>query len=114
MTKSEISKEVQAQVEFKMNEFLTVVKNRLAFKHQQAFDMTQKSQYVWQAFEEVSEILKKEMCLPTPYDNMSQQKKWEAKEKAVKEISKTLDPHDRRYDNKIKAIVSAIEAAQNW
>lgn len=114
MTEQEIEKEVQARVEFKMNEFLTAVKNRVGFKYQQAFDMTQKSQYEWQAFKELSEMLNKEIRIPTPYDDMAKRKKWEAKEKAVEKIVKTLDLRGRDYDSKIRTIVSAVEIAQDW
>lgn len=114
MTELEIQKEIQAQVEFKMNEFLTGLKNRLGFKYQQAFDMTQKSQYIWQAFEEVSGMMKKEISLSTPYDNMSLRRKWEQKEKAVDKIVKKFKLQGRDYDVNIRTIVNAVEIAQDW
>ena len=114
MTEQEIESEVQARVEFKMNEFLTCVKNRVGFKYQQAFDMSQKSQYAWQAFEELSEMLKKEIKMHTPCDEMSKRRKWEAKEKSVDKIVNTLDLRGRDYDGKIRTIVSAVEIAQDW
>lgn len=113
-TTQEFDMEVHLQVEFKMNEFLTGVKNRLARKHGQAFDMTRQSHDVWKAFEEVSEAIKKEIDMPLPYDNMTKQKKWEAKEMAVAQIVKTLDLQGRDYDRKIKSIVSIVETAQNY
>lgn len=114
MTELEINKEIQAKVEFKMNEFLTGVKNRLAFKHRQAFDMTRESEGVWLAFQEVSDMINKEINMPTPYDNMSEQNKKEAKNKAVDKIMKTLDLRGREYDSKIRTVVAAIEMAQDW
>ena len=97
-----------------MNEFLTGVKNRLAFKHRQAFDMTRESEAVWLAFQEVSEMINKEINMPTPYDNMSEQSRKEAKNKAVDKIMKSLDLRGREYDSKIRTVVAAIEMAQDW
>jgi len=114
MSELEIEKEIQAKVEFKMNEFLTAVKNRLSFKYIQAFDMTIQSQYEWKAFEEVSEMIKKEIYMPTPYDNMVEIKKNKKRDIAVDKIVKILDIRDREYREKIRSIVSAIELAQDW
>jgi len=115
MSEQEIEREIQERVQFKLNELLTGLKNRVAFKYGQAFDMTLKSQYIWQAFEEVNEMFKKEAILPVPYDDMGRRKKWEAKEKAVENIMKTLDfKGQHEYENKIKIIVSEIEKAQNY
>ncbi len=98
-----------------LNDFLTAVKNKVGFKHMQAFDMTRESQYAWQAFDEISKMLKKEIEMPTPYNDMDKQKKWEAKEKAVKNIMKYLDFKLRHeYDQKVKVIVREIEMAQNY
>jgi len=115
MSEQEIEKEVQARVEFKMNELLTGVKNRVGFKYKQAFDMTQKSQYIWQAWEELEGMVKKEVAMATPYSDMDKRKKWEAKEKAVDNITKSLDLRGRQdYQHKVKVIVSEIENAQNY
>ena len=115
MTELEIEKEIQARVEFKMREFLTAVKNRLGYKYNQAFDMTLKSQEAWKAFEEISEMLNKEIFLPTPYDNMANERKRRAKNIAVNKIVERFDligMYD--YRPKINCIVSAIEEAQDW
>lgn len=115
MTELEIEKEIQARIEFKMNEFLTSVKNTLSFKYRQAFDMSRESEYSWKAFQEVSEILQKEIYLPTPCNKMSQYRKIKAKDAAVEKISKTLDLRGRRdYFDKIKIIVSAVEIGQDY
>jgi hypothetical protein len=115
MTPQEIEKEIQARVEFKLNELLTGVKNRVGFKYKAAFDMTRESEYAWKAFKELEEMLHKEINMPTPRDNMAIQKKWEAKQFAVEKIEKSLDLRGRRdYDDKIRVIVAAIETAQNY
>lgn len=115
MSEKEIQDEVNARVEFKMNEFLLSLKNRVRHKHLQAFDMTQRSQYIWEAFKELSEMVHKETYMGTPHDEMAKERKWVAKEKAVDKICNSLDLRgDRRYTEKIRIIVSAIETAQNW
>jgi hypothetical protein len=110
-----VEKEIQARVEFKMNEFLTALKNTLQFKHGQMWDMTHKSQYSHEAFKEVSEIMKKEIYIPTPSNQMDEEKKREAKNKAVDKIVESIDLRGRsEYNAKINTIVSAIEEAQNY
>lgn len=115
MSELEIEKEIQARVAFKMNELLTGVKNKVRYKYKQAFDMTQNSQYIWQAWEELEEMVKKEVAMATPYNDMDKRKKWEAKEKAVDNITKSLDLRGRHdYPHKVRVIVSEIEKAQNY
>jgi phosphoribosylaminoimidazole carboxylase (NCAIR synthetase) len=115
MKELDLKKEIQAQVEFKMNEFLTALKNRLSFKYQQAFDMTRESNEKWKAFDEISEMMKKEIHLPLPYDNIVEERKRKAKNKAVDKLVESLDLRGiRDYEFKIKSIVSAIELAQEY
>lgn len=110
-----VEKEIQARVEFKMNELLTGVKNRVSYKYGQAFDMTQKSQYIWEAWKELAEMVQKEIAMGTPYNDMDKRAKWEAKEKAVKKIETSLDLRGRHdYLPKVRTIVAAIEEAQNY
>lgn len=114
-TEQEFEKEIQLRVQFKMNEFLTSLKNRVNFKYQQAFDMTKESEQAWKSFKEISEMVKKEINMGVPCDDMAKRKKWEAKEKAVRYISKSLklqDDIDYRY--KIRSVVTAIEIGQDW
>ena len=114
-TEQEFEKEVQLRVEFKMNEFLTALKNRVNFKWQQAFDMTRESEQAWKSFKEISEMMQKEIKMSVPYDDMAKRKKWEAKEKAVDYITETLKLRGSTdYSHKIKSIVNAIETAQDW
>ena len=120
MSEQEIEKEIQARVEFKMNELLTGVKNRVSFKYKQAFDMTQKSQYIWQAWEELEEMVKKEVAMATPYNDMDKRKKWEAKETAINEIRKELENKFRgvlrgqEFEMMIRRLVIHVEKAQNY
>jgi len=118
-TETDIEAEVQARIEFKMNEFLTGIKNAVKYKYGQAFDMTQKSQYIWQAFEEIEQMFKKEIWMPPPYNDMVKRRKWEAKETAVNEIMESIRTTFRGYnsngrDRIVRSIVSAVEKAQNF
>lgn len=117
MTDIDIEKEVQARVEFKLSELLTGVKNRVAIKYRQAFDMTQRSQYAWQAFEELEQMLKKEVMMATPHDDMDKKRKWHAKNKAVTKILDAVRHSMRGYgsdrlDHLTREVVSAVEEAQ--
>lgn len=115
MSEQEIEKEIQARVEFKMNELLTGIKNRVGHKYGQAFDMTRESQYKWEAFKEIAEMVKKETEMATPRNNMDKHKKWEAKEKAVANLAKLFDVNRMRdYPEKMKRIVIEVEKAQNY
>lgn len=111
----DVEKEIQARIEFKLGELLTGVKNRVHFKHMQAFDMTRESGYAWKAFEELSGMLKKEIEMPTPYDNMVGERKRKAKNIAVDNIMDALDFRDKhKYYSKVNIIVKEIEKAQNY
>ena len=110
-----IEQEIQSRVEFKMNEFLTAVKNRVRFKHKQAFDMTQKSQHAWEAFEEISEMIKKEINMPTPYDDMTKFRMNEARNKAIDNIVDRLKINGTMDGRQvISFLVREIENAQNY
>jgi len=114
MSEQDIEKEIQARVEFKMNELLTGIKNRVGFKYKQAFDMTRESQHAWEAFKELEEMFKKEIEMGTPSNNMDIDKKWKAKEVAVKNIMKHFDCQGSEYHDKVRKVVSEIENAQDY
>lgn len=112
---TDIENEVQARIEFKMNEFMMGMKNACTRNwHIAAQSGNQKYQHYWEAFEQMKEMFEKEIRMPPPYDDMYKRKKWEAKEKAVKNIANSLDLKGRRdYDHKIRIVASEIEKAQN-
>lgn len=113
-------KEVNARVEFNMDEFKSVLKNTVAGKYRQAWDMTLKSQYKWEAFEEFEQLFNKEIKMPTPYDDMHSRKKWEVKEAAINSIRKELEiklrgnMRGRDFDMLIRRIVKEVELAQDF
>jgi hypothetical protein len=121
MTEQEIELEIQKRVQFKINEFKTALKNRVAIKwHIAANEMSRENQYIWEAFKEIEEILKKEINMPLPtqteHNTMIRQHKWEAKEKAVKEMNEYWQELQGRNHSilNINRIVSIIEKAQNY
>lgn len=114
MKEQDIEKEIQARVEFKMNELLTGVKNRVGHKYGQAFDMTKESQYALEAFRELEQMVKKEIEMSTPSNHMDRDKKWAAKEIAVKNIMEHFKCVGSEYHSKVGKVVSEIEDAQNY
>ena len=114
MSEQDIEREIQARVEFKMNELLTGVKNRVRFKYGQAFDLTQESENAWKAFEEVASMVKKEINMGTPSNRMDLERKWKAKEIAVTNMMEYFKCQGRDYHNKIRRVVDIIETAQNY
>lgn len=121
-TQTEIEFEIKARVEFKINELLTNLRNRLRHKYGQAFDMTRESdreltafREVEKAFREVVSVARREIDLPLPAISMLEESKRIAKDKSVEEMSKVLDIRkERDYSYKIRKIVSIIEEAQNY
>jgi hypothetical protein len=117
MSESEIENEINARVEFKMNELLTGVKNRVAFKYNQALqDSNIVNACIWRAYSELSEMVKKEVQMGTHSNRMHDDKKRKAKDKAVDKLVETLDLKtiNSRYYSRINTIVSIIEQAQNF
>lgn len=118
MAQEEIELEIQARIEFKYDEFKTALKNSLQFKYGQMWDMTHKSQYIWEGFKEVVQMIDKEVGMSTPSNEMVRLRKWKAKEKAIEDITKVLNSRgeysSREFQSKIKQIVSIVETAQNY
>lgn len=111
-----IEKEIQARVEFKMNELLTAVENTAKANWNIAFqNNSQKHSYYWEAFEQVRKMFVKEMLMATPYDNMAKQKRRKKRDDVINKIMERFckrGEHD--YHHKERLLVSLIEDAQNW
>ncbi len=114
MIPEEIEKEIQSRVDFKMKELLTGIENTAKTNWHIAFHSTSiKHQHYWEAFNQMKDMLIKEMVMGLPYDEMYKRRKWEAKEKAVKTISELLDLRGNSRDqHKLSIIANAIEKAQ--
>ena len=116
MTPQQIEDEIQARIEFKMDEFLTSLKNRLIIKKTIAFNnRTMESYHTWKAFEEVCEVLRKEVRMAPPHDEMAKKRKWEAKEKAVDNIVAKLKLQGTdNWWEKQKIIANEVIKSQEW
>lgn len=109
-------KEVQARVDFKMNELLTAVENTAKANWNISFqNNSPKHAHYWEAFNQLKQMFKKEVDMATPFDEMAEVRRREKRDKAVNKVMARLcKKGDRDYYQKEKVLVSAIEEAQNW
>jgi hypothetical protein len=115
-TEFEIQREVQAQVEFKMNELLTGMKNVAMINWEISFlNNSVKHCHYWEAFEQMTKMLNKEMHMGTPIDNVAALKRREKKNKAVEKIIERLrlrGTKDWQYTERF--LSDTIDEAQIW
>jgi len=109
-------KEIQARVDFKMNELLTAVENTAKANWNIAFQSnSQKHSHYWEAFGQMKQMLIKEMRMGTPYDDMAEQKRRKKRDEAIDKIMELFCKRgERDYHHKERLLVSLIENAQNW
>jgi hypothetical protein len=109
-------KEIQARVDFKMNELLTAVENTAKANWNVAFQSnSQKHSHYWEAFGQMKQMLFKEMQMGTPYDDMAEQKRRKKRDEAIDKIMERFCKRgERDYNDKERLLVSLIENAQNW
>lgn len=117
----EIQDEVDARVNFKMQEILTGVNNRAKYAWIASFNkMNPLASAKWEALEELKEMVKKEIDMPTPYDQMAAENKRQAKDKSVYVITKMIERrlngylHPAELHQWTQIIVREIENAQNF
>lgn len=115
-TETDIEKEVQARVDFKINELLTGLRNQATMEWHIAFQTgNPKHSHYWEAFEQMVKMVEKERAMPTPYTHMALEKKREARDKAVEGIIDSLDLRGKReYHHIVRNVVKNIEQAQNF
>ena len=105
-----IKKEIQEQVNFKLNEILTNIENRININWKIAFEHgDQKHAHYYEAFKELKKIFVKEMEMPIPYDNMFEIAQKQKRDKAVKQLSDIIGIGTRDYHYKTKKIVGIVE-----
>ena len=109
-------KEVQARVDFKMSELLTAVENTAKANWNISFqNNSQKHAHYWEAFGQLKQMLRKEVELGTPFDDMVEQRMRAKRDKAIDNImGRFCKRGEQDYHQKEKALVSAIEDAQLW
>ena len=109
-------KEIQARVDFKINELLIAVENTAKANWNIAFQSnSQKHSHYWEAFGQMKVMLIKEMQMATPYDDMAEQKRRKKRDEAIDKIMERFCKRgERDYHDKERLLVSLIENAQNW
>ena len=112
----DLEKEIQARVDFKMNELLTAVENTAKANWNIAFqNNSQKHSHYCEAFGQMKQMLIKEMQMATPYDDMAEQKRRKKRDEAIDKIMERFCKRgERDYHEKERLLVSLIENAQNW
>jgi hypothetical protein len=86
-----IEKEVEERVRFKMNEFLTSMENRCKIEWNVAATTGHpKHNYYLEAFSQMKGMFQKEIDMPTPYDNMSEIKRRDIRDKAIEKLNNRL------------------------
>lgn len=117
---SEIENELRLRLEFKFNDIKNVLKNTLHIKNNVRWnDISQKTQYQYEAWEEIKKILDKELWMALPNNNLLKHNKWELKEKAVENILNIFNNDENRgrirvTQSMITEIVRIIESAQTF
>lgn len=97
----QIEKEVQARLDFKYQELITGITNRISSHTQVAFRSVlnsdiptgAKGQHYKEAWQEFLDLLKKEFTMGTPFDDMANQNMKVRKNEATAEIMQRLKPH---------------------
>lgn len=109
-------KEIQARIEFKMNELLTAVENTAKANWNVAFQNNSlKHSNYWEAFGQMKQMLIKEMQMATPFDDMAEQKRRKKRDEAIEKIMERFCKRgEPDYHHKENLLVSLIENAQNW
>lgn len=111
-----IEKEIQARVDFKMNELLTAIQNRADTNWAIAFKIgSQKHSYYWEAFEQMKSMFQKELEMSYPYDIMSELNRRKKKHDAVDKIMETFCQRGvGDYYRKERQVAMIIDECQEW
>lgn len=121
-----MEEEIQARVDFKMDELVTVLKNRIKFENSlyfqdnQAFATSVKHLHYKDAFQQLLAMIEKERNMGVPCDNMYDEKRRDARDEAVDKINYAINVRTKGICNAsdrhhlTKTIVSAIESAQDF
>ena len=111
----DIEREVQARVDFKMNELLTGLKNTISANFSAAIKTNNpKYSYYWEAFTQFDEMVKKERDMGTPYNDMAKRELEKKRNNAVTKLSNRLlkrGAYD--YHEKERFIVGVVEDLLN-
>lgn len=115
MTEEKIEKEVQARVDFKINEILKGVENQANLNWQIVFNNgNPKYSNYWEAFSQLKSMIKNEIDLPTPYNEMYEIKYREIRDEYVDILSERfLRRGTPNYIPNLRFVVSTVEKILN-
>jgi hypothetical protein len=115
MTPEEMEKEIQARVEFKMNELLTGLKNVAQTNWGVAFtSMSQKHTHYWEAFDQMVGMFNKELNMPVPIDEMHRANQRSKRDAAItKVMERFCKLGERDYHQKERFLVGVMLDVQN-
>lgn len=107
----DIEKEVQARVEFKMNELLTAIKNNAENYWTIAFNTgNPKYEHYWEAFGFFKTQLEKETKMQPPCNEMAERKRIEKRNAAIEQIvSRICKRGQSDYHQNERFVASVIE-----
>lgn len=112
---NDIEAEVQARVDFKLNELLTAIKNTININYQASLQSgSPKHYYYWEAFNRFEEMIKKETEMKVPCDEMTKLKIVQKRDSAVKKIMERLcKKGSTDYYEKESFVVGVVENLLN-
>lgn len=113
MESNDIKNEIRAQVEFKLNDILSHIKARVSSNWINAANTgSLKHTHYWEAFQELENIFNKEINMPTPYDQMFNDKFRKVRDESIENLtSKLLKRGERDFFIKEKIITNEIKKA---
>ena len=108
---NDIEAEVQARVDFKMNELLTGIRNTININYQASLQSgSPKHYYYWEAFNRFEEMVKKETEMGVPCDEMAKLKIAQKRDTAVEKLMERLcKKGSRDYHEKESFVVGVVE-----
>ena len=106
-----VEDEIQERINFKMNELVTVLENRIGIEWKISFNnMSQKHTNYWEAFKDLKKMVIKERDMSTPCDNMAERRMNKSKDMAVEKFVALFNLRGQRdYQSKVSNIVNIIE-----
>jgi competence transcription factor ComK len=112
----DIEKEIQARVDFKLNEILSAISNQVGLNWALSFEHgSQKHAHYYEAFGKLKEMIMKERQMAVPYNELAERNRKQKRDKAVEKLAERFKIRgSMNYHHDLRAIVSVIEDAQFW
>lgn len=112
----DIEREVQARVDFKMNELLTSLENTAKANWNVSLQNNSiKHSHYWECFTQMKQMLIKETKMAPPYKDMAEEGRIKKRDEAIDKImDRFCKRGERDYHHKEQLLVAIIEQAQKW